>query len=111
MGHECSSPGACGVCHVCQRQQPCPIHPPQTQALLTWPTVQDLDRLHKFLDKLNTLTAETGIALGICSGCDELKLYDLKPGITITYQLACVDHLFVDIPDTPCAFPPEQSAT
>jgi hypothetical protein len=26
---ECTRPEACGVCHECQRQQPCPIHPPR----------------------------------------------------------------------------------
>lgn len=24
---DCKTPETCGTCHVCQRQQPCPLHP------------------------------------------------------------------------------------
>jgi hypothetical protein len=72
----------------------------------TWPTEQDRARLARFVDLLKAATKETGIAVGICPECDETKLYDLLPGVKITYQLVFTDHLFVDPPDTPCAVAP-----
>lgn len=63
---------------------------------------ESTQRFHTFLERLNALTVETGVALGICPGCEELKLYDLKHGVTVAYQVEFVDHLFVDISDLPC---------